>query len=130
MIVSSESADDLTRTGIFPLFAIEFGIQKQIGEPKHAVHGSADFVTHVGQELALGTVGVFGGDPELGRFLKLLPDGMGLLLDSLAQHEHPGQDHQGEQSPHAQHGDGVRRGPPGRTLDHHHILRRAQQDAK
>ena len=95
--------------GIFPLFGIELGVQKQIGHAQHAVHRRADFVAHVGQELALGTAGLLGLYPELGRFLKLLPDGRGLLLDAPAQHETPGQHHQGEYNPRAQHGDGVRR---------------------
>jgi hypothetical protein len=47
------------------------------------VHGRANFVAHVGPKLAFGTVGIFGRDPERGRFLTLLPDDMGLMVVSL-----------------------------------------------
>ena len=60
MMVSSESADDLTRLAILALFAVELGVQQQIGHADDAVHRGADFVAHVGQEFALGAVGGFG----------------------------------------------------------------------
>jgi hypothetical protein len=37
-------------------------------------------------------------EPEFGRFLKLLPDDLGLFVDAVAQHEQPGKDYQGERS--------------------------------
>ncbi len=43
--------------GIAPLLIVKFGIQQQPGHADHAVHGRADLVAHVGQELRLQTRG-------------------------------------------------------------------------
>ena len=45
---------------------VEVGVQGQLGHAEDAVHGRADLVAHVGQELALGPVG------RLGRLLRRL----------------------------------------------------------
>ena len=51
------AADDI---GVFALFGRELRFQQQFRHAQNAVHGRADFVAHVGQELALGRVGLFG----------------------------------------------------------------------
>ena len=53
--------------------AVEFGVQHQLGHADDAVHRRADFVAHVGQEFALGPVGL------LGRFLGLMQGFLGML---------------------------------------------------
>ena len=35
---------------IFPLWLVQFGLQHQLGKTQNAVHRSADFVTHIGEE--------------------------------------------------------------------------------
>ncbi len=47
------------------LLGAQLGSQQQIGHPQHAVHGRADFMTHVGQKLR------FGLTDRLGPFLGL-----------------------------------------------------------
>ena len=46
---------------------------EQVGEAQDGVHGRADFVAHVGQELALGLAGRFGGGPGPDHGLFRLP---------------------------------------------------------
>ena len=82
---------------VAPLFLGQVGIERQVGHADDAVHRRTNFVTHVGQELALGTVGVFGGSPELGRFQKLQLDGVGLARELSAAARSP------------------RQGPPGKS---------------
>ena len=53
---------------ILALLVREGGLQGQLGHAHDAVHGGADFVAHVGQEIALGPVGLLGGilrNPQL-----------------------------------------------------------------
>jgi len=54
----------LAQTGrgvhVLGLLGIEFGEREQLQHAEHAVHGSADFVAHVGQELGLGPGGGLG----------------------------------------------------------------------
>ena len=102
MTVSSESAEPLTMLEVLPLLGGQLGVQGQLGHAEDAVHGRADLVAHVGQELALGAVGGLGGllalaqrlvDPlELGHgpreLLGALRQGVGdppLLLHLLAE---------------------------------------------
>ncbi len=42
---------------VIALQGVEPGIEQQLGHAEHAVHGRANLVAHVGQELALRTVG-------------------------------------------------------------------------
>ena len=60
MMVSRESAEILDHVQVLALLAVKIGLQGQVGHAEDAVHGSADFVAHVGQELALGLVGGLG----------------------------------------------------------------------
>ena len=46
--------------GVAPLLLVQLGVQQQPGHADDAVHGRADLVAHVGQELALGDVGRLG----------------------------------------------------------------------
>src|ERR1022692_1265926 len=74
MMVSSESADGrLDHIGVVELFGVESGVQKQVGHPDDAVHGSANLMTHVGEEFALGFLRGFG------RFFRFLQTGLGAL---------------------------------------------------
>ena len=61
MTVSSESADVLTMLRYSRCSAVSVGFQRQLRHADDAVHGRADFVAHVGQELALGAAGGLGG---------------------------------------------------------------------
>ncbi len=45
---------------ILPLFGDELGVESEFGHPDDTVHRGADLVAHIGQEIALGTVGGFG----------------------------------------------------------------------
>ena len=54
------------RIVVFPLLGVQFTARQQIGEPEYAVEGRADLVAHIGQKLALGTVGIFGFGLEPG----------------------------------------------------------------
>ena len=47
--------------GKVTLLIRERGIEQEVGHPDHPIHGRANFMAHVGQEIALGTVGRFGG---------------------------------------------------------------------
>ncbi len=49
------------RAGIFPLPRREVAFQQQFGHAHDGVQGSADFVAHVGQEVALGATGGLDG---------------------------------------------------------------------
>ena len=60
MIVSSESAEFLTTFQVLALLGGQVGVERQLGHADDAVHRRADFVAHVGQELALGAVGRLG----------------------------------------------------------------------
>ena len=42
------------QTQVFGLLGLEIGVQRQLQHALHAIHGGADFMAHVGQELALG----------------------------------------------------------------------------
>ena len=57
---SKDSADILAKFRYSRCSEIEFRIEHQLRHADDAVHGRADFVAHVGQELALGPVGGFG----------------------------------------------------------------------
>ncbi len=46
---------------VFSLFFVQIGAQGQFGHPDHTVHGRANLVAHVGQELALHPVRGLGG---------------------------------------------------------------------
>ena len=46
---------------VFPLLGGEVGVQQKVRHAQDAVHGRADFVAHVGEELTLGTIGRFCG---------------------------------------------------------------------
>ena len=61
MTVNRPSAEVLTMLQILALLGVEVGIERQLGHAEDAVHGRADFVAHVGQEIALGLVGGYGG---------------------------------------------------------------------
>ena len=47
---------------------VEFGFGEEAGHADDAVHGGADFVRHVGEELAFGFGGVFGADDGFAEF--------------------------------------------------------------
>ena len=69
MTVSSESADVLTVLRYSRCSRRQVGVEGQLGHADDAVHGRADLVAHVGQELALGPVGGLGGVLGLAQFL-------------------------------------------------------------
>ena len=52
---------ELHHPEVLALLGGELGVQRQLGHADDAVHGRADLVAHVGQELALGPVGGLGG---------------------------------------------------------------------
>ncbi len=58
---------------VFPLFVGEVGVEGEIGHSENAVHGGADFVTHICHKFAFGAVGFFrlqfGGAKLAFRFL-------------------------------------------------------------
>jgi hypothetical protein len=73
----------------------EPGVEQQLGHAQHAVHGRADLVAHVGQELGLGAVGglglagevlgLLGAAAQLDRpLLHLRLEGALVLLDAVA----------------------------------------------
>ena len=76
MSVSSESAHDFTVSDI-RADRSQFGVQRQLGHADDAVERRANFVAHVGQEFALGSIGGFGS------FLGLLQLGFTLLARAL-----------------------------------------------
>jgi hypothetical protein len=47
----------LDRRQVLPLLGRQLGVQRQLGHAEDGVHGGADLVADVGQELVLGTVG-------------------------------------------------------------------------
>ena len=51
---------------VVALLGRQVGVEGEIGHADDAVHRRADFVAHVGQELALGAVGLLGGQCRLG----------------------------------------------------------------
>ena len=58
-------ADDFR---VLPLLEGKFGVQQQAGHANHAIERSADFVAHVGQELALGHIRGLGAATGLHQF--------------------------------------------------------------
>ncbi len=42
------------------LLLIQVALQKQLTQPNNAIHGSANFMAHIGQKHTLGLVGSFG----------------------------------------------------------------------
>ena len=58
---------------VIALLRAQVGLQRQVGHAHDAVHRRADFMTHVGQELALGPIGSLGG------FLGLVQLDLGLF---------------------------------------------------
>ena len=50
---------------VLALGAVELGAFEQLGDTQHAIHRRADFVAHVGEELALGAIGLLGHDAQL-----------------------------------------------------------------
>ena len=78
------------------LFAGQAGIQRQVDHSRHAVHGSANLVAHIRQELALGPVGGLGRFLQRVRLLQLRADDLqlgtddfALALDPASQDNHP-----------------------------------------
>ncbi|KAI3479879.1 hypothetical protein L1887_58027 [Cichorium endivia] len=69
--VASERRD---RDEVLALRARQLGLEGERGHADDAVHGRADLVRHVGEELGLGAVGELGGLP-----------GGGVLLDTVAE---------------------------------------------
>ena len=57
MMVSRESAQFWDGLGKFALLDRQLGIEEEAGHADDAVHGRADLVAHVGEELALGAGG-------------------------------------------------------------------------
>ena len=74
MMVSNASPLAAHDFAVLPLLRSKFRVQKQSRHADDAIHGGADFVTHIGQELALGPAGSFGSFPGVAH----------LLLDLLA----------------------------------------------
>ncbi len=60
MTVRSDSADDLIGGDVLALPGRQGGAQRQLGHAQDAVHGRADLVAHVGEELGLGPRGPLG----------------------------------------------------------------------
>ena len=58
--------------GVIALGGIELGREQQAGHADHPVHGGADFMAHVGQEVTLEVGGIFGGGQGAGEFAVLL----------------------------------------------------------
>ena len=58
---SRASEEDLMTWAYRVCWALSGGVQEQLDHPDHAVERRADFVAHVGQEIALGVAGGFGG---------------------------------------------------------------------
>ncbi|MNN81034.1 hypothetical protein D3C81_1978160 [compost metagenome] len=50
---------------VVALAGIQLGQQRQVTHADDGVHGRADFMAHVGEELALGLGCLFGGSPCL-----------------------------------------------------------------
>ncbi len=65
---------ELHHPEVLALLGGELGVESQLGHADDAVHGRADLVAHVGQELALGAGGRLGG------LLGLAHRGLGLLF--------------------------------------------------
>jgi hypothetical protein len=42
------------------LLGLQLGVENKLGHTENAIHGRANFVTHVGEEFAFGAIGVFG----------------------------------------------------------------------
>ncbi len=55
--LSADGRGRLDHTGVVELLGVESSVEKQIGHADHAVHGGANLVAHVGQELTLSAVG-------------------------------------------------------------------------
>ncbi len=69
IIASSDVGRLLDHVEVLALLGVQVGVERQLGHADDAVHRRADFVAHVGQELALGPVrlfGVFLRDDQLG----------------------------------------------------------------
>jgi hypothetical protein len=60
MMVSRDSAEDLTICRYSRCSSSSVGVQRQIRHADDAVHRRADFVAHVGEEVALGPAGGLG----------------------------------------------------------------------
>lgn len=74
---------------IVPLLRIQGCLEREVGVAHDSVDGRTNFMAHVGQEIALGKVGLLGRSLQ-GRFLpQLLVDGSGLSVDSLAKQCQP-----------------------------------------
>ena len=94
--------------GILPLLIAQGRVQEEPGHANDAVHGGADLVAHVGQELALKPRGCHGPVPGLGqlssgllqaqlrptplRDVVVLPEVAQVLVPHQDRHEVPGQD--------------------------------------
>ena len=46
---------------VIHLLQRQVGVQEKVGHPDNAVHRRPDFMAHVGQEIALGLIGILGG---------------------------------------------------------------------
>src|ERR671910_163684 len=89
---------------VLALLLVEVGVQKEVCHAYDAVHGSADLVAHVGQELALCAVGLLGPLP---RRPHLLLGQLALAVDPVEQAGAP--PHQGGGGENGCHG---KEGPP------------------
>ena len=70
--------------------AVRLGVQQQLGHADDAVHGRADLVAHVGQELALGDVGRLGLEGQLvGPLGGGLEPAVGLFRSAIASADSP-----------------------------------------
>ena len=49
----------LNRMAVLTLLLVELGLQQQLIHADNAIHGRTDFVAHIGEKLALGSVGCF-----------------------------------------------------------------------
>ncbi len=90
MTASRESRGVLRHRQVLALFGVQVGLEGQLRHAEDAVHGRADFVAHVGQEVALGAVGLFGRkfgfdqlDLHLLALVDLLAEFVGALIDAL-----------------------------------------------
>ena len=99
----------------------------KIGQPHDPVHGGPDLVAHVGQKLALGSGGRFGGPLQCGLPAQLFADNPGLALNAETQKHDQPQSDQHRKGRGGQHRHGVLDRPPRGFSEHYNVAGFAQQ---
>jgi hypothetical protein len=105
---------------VLALNGLQLGAEDEIGHAENAVHGRADLVAHVRQELALRPARRFGGFFGLAQVL-------GLPAHLVAQDSDPRERTQEDHSHSAHRPQGMGHRPPGRRFDHRQICRPLQE---